>query len=192
MSGHARFRGQSRFIYRKGSWGVILFSATRSSVKLHTMLLIGLFLGSANSVNAHPDSCFITSKLGRYRLMTYIGDRKCVALEPPRTISGIWINEFEGSSFHENIKRLREVRLGAESSNERVWLTIDNETLISPELKRRPSGRAYRIKFIGRNASDMRRKSGDGYGHLGGSSGLVLVDRVIDWKDIGPANPRRR
>jgi hypothetical protein len=100
--------------------------------------------------------------------MTYIGDRKCVALEPPRTISGIWINEFEGSSFHENIKRLREVRLGAESSNERVWLTIDNETLISPELKRRPSGRAYRIRFVGRNASDMLRKSGDGYGHLGG------------------------
>jgi hypothetical protein len=120
--------------------------------------------------------------------MTYIGDRKCLIFDPPRTISGIWVNEFEGSSFHENVKRMKDI----ESSKHNIWFSIDDDTLISPELKRRGLGRAYKITFIGRNANDIRLKSGHGFGHGGLYSGLILVDRVIDWEDVGPADPRRR
>jgi hypothetical protein len=171
---------------------LFLFLAAGKLHKFKALSVALLFFMHASSGYAAPESCFVTSKLGQFPLTTYVGDRKCVTFDPPRTISGIWINEFEGSSFHENIKRLREVRLGIEPNNVHVWLAIDNETLMSSELMQRGFGRAYRIKFIGRNATDMRRKSGDGYGHLGGSSGLVLVDQLIDWEDIGPADPRRR
>lgn len=135
-----------------------------------------------------PDSCFVTSKLGQFRFMTYAGDRKCLTFDPSRTISGIWINEFEGSSFHENMKRLNDVQSGKYD----VWLSIDNDTAMSPELERRGFGRAYKITFIGRNARDMLGKSSGGYGHGSLYKDLVIVDRVIDLEDVGHAAPRRR
>jgi hypothetical protein len=171
---------------------LFLFLAAGRLDKFKALSVALLFFMHTSSSYAAPESCFVVSKLGQLRLMTYIGDRKCLTFDPPRTISGIWINEFEASSFHENIKRLSDIRLDIESSDEKVWLTIDDKTLISPELKRRGFGRAYRIKFIGRNVSDMHRKPGDGYGHGSLYSGLMLVERVIDWEDIGPADPKRR
>ena len=120
--------------------------------------------------------------------MTHVGDRKCLTFDPPRTISGIWINEFEGSSFHEDMKSLSKVQ----SSKYDVWLSIDNDTAMSPELERRGFGRAYKITFIGRNARDMPGKPTGGYGHGSLYKGLIIVDRVIDWEDIKHSNPRRR
>ena len=165
-----------------------ILSGAYWSINLHAIFLAGLFLGSANTVRAHPDACYVTTKLDHFRLKTYIGDRKCVAFDPPRTISGIWINEFEGSLFYEKVKRLDDVKL----NDTKVWLTIDDETLMSAELRGRGFGRAYRIKFIGRTATDMNKKPSLGYGHFGMSSGPVLVDRIIDWEDIGQGDPRRR
>lgn len=104
----------------------------------------------------------------------------CVMFGPARRATGIWIDAFEGSSFRENEDNVSALT----PSEENVWLWINRQA--RPDLIRQEgSGHAYRIIFDGREAQDMHRKRGDGYGHFNMSAGLVVVDHIIMIDDLG-------
>lgn len=108
-------------------------------------------------------------------------DRTQVEFTAPREISGIWINEFEGSSFHEGVDDLSEAREQTHS----VWLDMNEDTVMPPAFHATDYGHAYRLTFVGRAARDMLRSPSHGYCHLGVSPGLVRVDRLLHWEDLG-------
>lgn len=114
--------------------------------------------------------------------MQDMSDRTPVDFTAPREISGIWIDEFEGSSFHEGVHDLKEARERRHS----VWLDMDEDSVVPPAFHATDYGHAYRLTFIGRTARDMHRSPLEGYGHLGVSPGLVRVDRLLQWEDLGP------
>ncbi len=94
---------------------------------------------------------------------------------------GIWFNEFEGSRFVRDAQSLPQ----AERDTTQVWLEIDDQSLAPARLIRNERlGSAYYIEFEGRETSDMHRLRGDGYGHLGMSEGLVLVDRIQKFRRL--------
>jgi len=137
---------------------------------------------------AGPDpACFVHETIGGVRAMRYIGDRACVDFGPVRTIEGIWVNAFEGSSFHEGARTLDDVR----GRPHTTWLTFDDASVKPPGLKplQHPP-HAHRLTFVGRTAKDMHRKPLEGYGHFGMSPGVALVDRVTEWRDLGPIEAR--
>ncbi len=131
-------------------------------------------------VSAAPEHCFVPEVHGTTRVMVYIGDRKCVELREPETLHGIWINQFEGSVFHEGVYDVAKA-LAVRST---VWLSMDDQT-VKPVGFVPARGHAYQFTVIARKAKDMNRPALEGYGHFGMSAGLVLVDEVVAWKDLG-------
>ncbi|MBI1682519.1 hypothetical protein [Caulobacter hibisci] len=135
-----------------------------------------------------PEShCFVREQTNGHVFVRYLGDRACVDFAPARTISGVWIDQFEGSSFYEGATSLSDIA----GRKHTTWLTLDAQTeLPAGFVRKRPTARAYRLTFVGRNARDMDRLPLEGYGHFGVSPGLVLVDRLTVWEDLGPAPGR--
>ncbi|MFV3126138.1 hypothetical protein [Niveispirillum sp. KHB5.9] len=131
---------------------------------------------------AAPEHCFTPSEHGGVRVMVYIGDRKCVEFDEPREFTGIWINAFESSRFNEGATSLAE----AGERKPLVWLSLDDQS-IRPAGFRVKLGHAYRLTMIARSAKDMNRQPLEGYGHFGMWPGLVLVERITAWEDLGPA-----
>ena len=130
-----------------------------------------------------PD-CFVRETSGGVLALRYIGDRACVDFDPAKTMTGVWINGFEGSSFHEGASGLADIK----GQPLDVWLTLDEASVTPAGF---PKGwtmppHAYRLTFVGKRAKDMQRPPLSGYGHFGGSPGLVLVDTVTAWQDLGP------
>ncbi|MBJ7418152.1 MAG: hypothetical protein JHC88_22330 [Niveispirillum sp.] len=141
----------------------------------------GLLLAvAALPAPAAPENCFVQEVHGTTRVMVYIGDRKCVDLREPETLHGIWINQFEGSVFHEGVDDVAKA-LAVRST---VWLSMDDQT-VKPAGFVPARGHAYQFTIIARKAKDMKRPPLEGYGHFGASAGLVLVDEVVAWKDLG-------
>lgn len=142
------------------------------------------------SATPPPDKerCFLEDRKSAVVVLRYIGDRACVDFMPPRQITGVWIDQFEGSSFHENVGDLDGVRGRAHTT----WLTIDKASVLPGDFKpaRKRPPHAYRLTFVGRTARDMNRKPLEGYGHFGMSPGLVLVDRLLSAEDLGPIPDR--
>lgn len=134
---------------------------------------------------ATPDRCWTVERHGATPVHVYRGDRVCVDLAPAREMQGVWINEFESSSFHEGARTTAE----AIARPRRAWLTIDGQTRTPPGFTRL-RGHAYRITMIARPARDMNRKPAEGYGHMGVSPGLVVAERIVAMEDLGPARPR--
>lgn len=132
------------------------------------------------------DRCFHLERGGGgVPIMVYIGDRACVDLEPPREISGVWIHQFEGSVFIEGATTREE----AVKTRASTWLTTDEQTVFPKNFPGNPlEAHAYRVTFVGRFAKDMRRKPLEGYGHFGMYPGLVLMDRMTAWEDLGRAD----
>lgn len=129
---------------------------------------------------AAPENCFNPSQHGGTRVMIYVGDRKCVEFDEPREFTGIWINGFESSAFHEGAAGLAD----AKAAKPLVWFSMD-ELSIRPAGFRVKLGHAYRLTMIARPAKDMNRKPIEGYGHFGMWPGLVLVERITAWEDLG-------
>lgn len=150
-------------------------------------LITSMLLQSAAPL---PDKerCFVEDRTSAVVVMRYIGDRACVDFTPPRQITGVWIDQFEGSSFHEGVADLDGVRGRAHTT----WLTIDDASVLPGDFKRvrRHPPHAYRLTFIGQTARDMNRPPLEGYGHFGVSPGLVIVDRLLSAKDLGPIPDR--
>lgn len=150
-------------------------------MSVFTMLTSTIILITFAVQAVSQDRCYSTVTEGGARGKSYIGDRACIDFAPARQITGIWIDEFEGSAFYEGAKNLDDVR----KREDRVWLTIDKKSAVPAKFKRMGSMQAYRLTFVGRFARDMKRKPIEGYGHFGMSNGLVLVDRLLSWEDLG-------
>lgn len=133
--------------------------------------------GGAAEVGVRPERCFAEKIYGTARVTAYVGDRKCLAFEPAREMTGIWINQFEGSVFRENAKIMAEANVSRYNS----WLEIDDESQL-PDGFKPANGHGYRLRFIGRIPKAGQSSE---YGHFGVWKRMVLVDRVIDWEDLG-------
>lgn len=130
--------------------------------------------------SAAPEHCYVMEGHGTARVMAYIGDRKCVEFRAQETIRGIWINQFEGSAFHEGVVDVNKA-LAVRST---VWLSMDDQTMMPAGFASK-RGHAYQLTIVARKAKDMNRQPLEGYGHFNMSAGLVLVDEIVAWKDLG-------
>lgn len=131
--------------------------------------------------DAAPDKCWREQVENGVRVMVYLGDRSCVPLEPPSEQDGLWINAFEGQRFIPDGTKPADVK----RRDAGIWFNMHE--LLTPDLPVRPlTGHVYRVRFVGRMATDMNRKPLDGYGHMSMSPGLVVVDRMIAMEDLGP------
>ena len=135
-----------------------------------------------------------------YGVFEYLGDRKCLEFEEPREMSGVWVNDFEGSAFYEGARSWAELESSAPRSGRAPWFEIDEATVL-PKSFRRRYYHAYRITFVGRRAKP--RPPGPpgippppggwgGFGHMGMSASMILADRVIRSEDLGSRVVRAR
>lgn len=115
-------------------------------------------------------------------------DRTCVPLGPPAVIEGIWLRAFEGSELHEGAKVRSELLPSAKAP----WLNADEPlkpfTIPAQGVDVLP-GRLYRVRFVGRRSLAKNGPPLDGFGHMGGSPSLVLVDEMLSIEDLGPLAP---
>jgi hypothetical protein len=113
----------------------------------------------------------------------YSGDRtpNCISYDPPREFKGIWIYEFENSTFFENAIEVPMKRPPLETS---VWLDYD-PAKIFPEIEfveidiEKDCFKifAFEINFIGRNTPYNK-------GRLGFSTSEILVENVLSIKPL--------
>jgi len=138
------------------------------------MLLLNLAPESASRIDPpYSARCFVEN--------VYVGDRKCVDFDYARPMEGIWINSFEGSRFFPNARTSSDIR----RSHADIWFTLDQQS-VTPTGWTPKKYHWYRIRILGRPAHDMHRSAPKvGYGHLGGSEGLVIVDRLNSVVDLG-------
>ena len=129
-----------------------------------------------------------------YGVFEYLGNRKCLEFEPAREMTGVWVNDFEGSAFHEGARSWAEA--DARRSERAPWFEIDEATAL-PRSFRRRYYHAYRITFVGRRAKPLPPGPPGvprlpGFGHMGMSASMILADRVIRSEDLGSRLARAR
>ena len=146
---------------------------------MHALFLL-LAASVSSSDREAADDCWTEEVVGGVTTMVHRGYRQCVDLTEPREISGVWVNQFESSAFYENAQ---DATVHG-SADRRVWLDFDAISVTPPEFEPQ-YGHAYQLKIVARSAKDMDHKPLQGYGHMGLSDGLVLVDRVVEWEDLG-------
>src|ERR1700760_1497597 len=107
--------------------------------------------------------CSLTTVQNGVTVISYLGDRKCVAWKPPRTFHGLYIDCTEGQAYYDGAVSLDDIK----ARKDDAWFSTDEVTRYSVPI---PSPRyhceAYRVTFTGREAQDMRRKPLEGYGHF--------------------------
>lgn len=160
--------------------------------------LLALLAGGPIGDGTVERACAPTGRAA-YGVFEYLGDRRCLAFEPARTMTGVWVNDFEGSAFYEGARSWAELEAGVRQRP--PWFEIDDATVL-PSTFRRRYYHAYRITFVGRQAKPRPRDARGsppgmpeppgGFGHLGMSTSMVLADRVIRSEDLGPRFVRGR
>ncbi|MFD1952027.1 hypothetical protein ACFSGX_14735 [Sphingomonas arantia] len=151
------------------------------------MIAVAFLLLQVSPAPPAARPCYIENKKNGRIFRTYLADRKCEEFGPPRILSGIWKDCFEGSVFHEGATDLGRLQ----TSKQDVWLTIDKTTVMPPGFKRRYECDAYSIRFKGRRARTEPGASSPGYGHFNAYSKMVKVDRVLQMTKLKPATARR-
>ena len=108
--------------------------------------------------------------------------------EAPRRYVGLWLYEFEGSAFLENV---RQVPLHRPEWCSAAWLDVDPEPIIGgAEFDTYDVDKGcypiipFEVEFIG------RRKSGSG-GHFGFYGSEIVVDRMITVRPLPELDCRR-
>jgi hypothetical protein len=91
---------------------------------------------------------------------------QCFKMTERRRWSGVWVNEFEDSSFHSG-------RTNVPLSDSAGWWLEPTKPMP------RVDGKAWLIEFVGR-----RTKYAGGYGHMGMFDHEIIVDRVISMKEL--------
>ena len=108
--------------------------------------------------------------------------RECYRFDPPTRMSGIWINDFEGSHF------LADGSIAPDPNHtygKATWLGDEPDGRVLP-LSRDGSGygKVYAIALIGSRTTYAGR-----YGHVGGSAYLILADRLISIREVPRPKP---
>ncbi len=130
--------------------------------------------------------CLQTSKEDGFSILSYVGDRECYRLSEPVLMRGIWHNEFEGSRFFANVQSVDGLPV-----EPKVWLQT-HELLSGPQAPLQ-DGKFYRVEFVGRQPLlSWSKLMSPGYGHLGMSNGLVVVDHFTAISQIDPSDQRER
>ena len=121
------------------------------------------------------DACLEKLRWGGVEAMPERSDQ-CYTFEKPRKWKGVWLNQFEGSTF---------CPAGSQCSHEladypqQIWLEF-----ASPRPDKAEVGAVYEVEFIG------RRSIGKGnFGHMGVSENDIIVDRIISMKELQPPPP---
>lgn len=107
----------------------------------------------------------------------------CVDFLPAERMHGVWVTGFEQSSYLPNATGIPAVD---DPERHRIWLTFAAGARPDPalraELDMMRTTAAVAIEFDGRRS----RHAGAGYGHLGGADRLVIVDRIVSMRILGP------
>ena len=111
----------------------------------------------------------------------------CYRFDEPREFQGIWLYEFEGSSFIEHAKVVPKVRPPYRST---AWL-VYNPSKLGPATMAEQYDKklecypihAFFIRFIG-------RRNPYGAGHMGGFNSEIWVDWMLDAKPVAAPNCR--
>jgi hypothetical protein len=102
--------------------------------------------------------------------------RECYRFDKPSRMTGIWIAEFEGSHFFPN----GSVMPAADHYRDKIWLDDEPDGSVLPLARdANGPGKIYAIDFIGERTSDA-----GAYGHMGGSTYLILADRIISIREV--------
>lgn len=107
---------------------------------------------------------------------------QCYKMRPPKRYKGIWLDQFEGSRFFENASDpdvvKAEVLRGLDDWGEDEWLgwSYKEKLKMLPETS---NARLVSVEFVGRRTKYRGR-----YGHMGGSSSYIVVDRMIAAKPV--------
>ena len=154
------------------------------------MLLAALLWQQAALPPIRRADCTRREVHGNATVLVIGKDRDCAPFGPPRIFEGIWLRSFEGSEFHSGAR----TRADITSSSGVPWLNTDEplKPFIDPL---RPTdiyaGRLYRVRFVGRRSLAQDRPALKGFGHMGGSPSLVLLDEMLSIEDLGPLTPKR-
>jgi hypothetical protein len=110
------------------------------------------------------------------------GDEEhCVSWGASEHMQGVWVTGFEVSNFIPDATQAP----GRDDTNwQGTWLTFASGSTPDPSIwteRDRMGGAAVAIDFVGR-----RSRSGGIYGHLGGANQIVIVDRIISMRVLGP------
>ena len=152
------------------------------------MLLAALLVPQATLPPVRAASCYQRETRGGTIVPRYIGDRHCVAFGPPIVMQGIWLRAFEGSEFHEGAHERADIR----TSDGVPWFNTDEplKPFADPAtIEHRYAGRLYLVRLVGRRSVVQDRPPMEGFGHMGGSPSLVLLDEMLSIEDLGPLRP---
>lgn len=129
-------------------------------------------------------SCASRRKIDGVNILEGLPLDQCYKMQPARRFRGIWLDEFEGSTFFEGFSDIGKVKSEIRLRMKKPaaygeWLGW-NENRKNPVLS--SSGgdaRLVAIDFVGRKTAYLGR-----YGHMGMSNSEIIVDRVISAQPI--------
>ncbi len=120
--------------------------------------------------------CSEVESVGGTRVHKFVGARRCYDFLPTRPYDGIYIDEFEGRRFVPI-----DWASGRNYTAPSIWFDIDeaSDLRMAPVFanhvgKRDGKHRLWRVRFVGRETARP-----GGYGHMGMSKRLLLVDRMV-------------
>jgi hypothetical protein len=112
-------------------------------------------------------------------------EEECVDLLPAETMRGVWVTGFEQSGF---IPDATEVPEPNDVRAQQTWLSFADgatpDRSVWAERDRRHGFAAFAIEFVGRRSRGASPNGG--YGHLNGAANLVVVQRILSLRVLGP------
>lgn len=110
----------------------------------------------------------------------------CIDFLPVERMRGVWISGFERSWFVPGAEGVPDPN---RTDLSKIWLTFANGALPDPALRRAMDAQrgvaVVAIEFDGRRSRDVGQ-----YGHMGGADTIVIVDRIVSARLIGPLPAR--
>lgn len=113
-------------------------------------------------------------------------ETNCIDFLPAERMRGVWISGFERSWFVPGAEGVPDPN---RTDLRKTWLTFAGGALPDPTLRRAMDAQGgvavVAIEFDGRRSRDVGQ-----YGHMGGADTIVIVDRIVSARLIGPLPPR--